>query len=100
MPNLPRYTIRAMLASTTFLAVYISLAMPNWQAFRSALSNAAFGIPSVSRTWSLVWFAAFIATTIMLPVLRTMRIQTPALVFLVASGLTAVVNYILPVGML
>ena len=95
-----RFSLRALLASVGFVAIYIALAIPNFAAFRDALSNPAFGIISMSRQYSITWLAVVVCTAILLPPLIQLQLKTPALIFIGASACTMALNYILPVGML
>jgi hypothetical protein len=92
-----RFSLRSLMASTTFMAVFLSLAVSNYVACREHLT---FNVYTVLDSYASSWMLAAILTGVLLPFFHAMRILWPAIAFVCACLIAMAMNYLLPLGSL
>ena len=95
-----RFSLRSVIASVGFVAAYLALIVPNYAAFRLALTDRGFGIHAMSRQYFLTWLAVLVCTAVLLPLLVKLGLRIPCLFFMSAGAFAMILNYVLPAGMM
>jgi hypothetical protein len=90
-----QFSLRSLMASTTFIAAFLSLAVSNYVACREHWTDDVY---AVLESYVSSWMLAAILTGVLLPFFHAMRILWPAITIACACLIAMAINYLLPFG--